>query len=326
MFGSDPEFFIADKTNTPVPAHLFFPPKEAPFLESSGGETIKMFRDGYALELNIPPRTCRQEFAGRIRAGLHAAQSKLPTGYSLLAIPSIKINLKDLADAPEDVLLFGCDAVADAYSGEDRSVNLNGLTHPYRYAGGHLHYSGTWPWLADRKARDLCVKMLDLYLGVPFTFLFHDLGEFRRRKHYGQAGEYRFQQYPDGTRGIEYRVLSPRVMNHPCLLSLCNGILRHVVTNFVKLRPGWDATIEPKVRRAINTGFRAQELLTTLPTFYTPELLGLAEGAFSVFEMGQKDNYEGWGSWIGQKTGRALAYYTADKAHYLNHPEPHFWY
>ena len=325
MFGSDPEFFIVDKDGTPVSAHKFFPPKNAPLCRGDG--SAELFRDGYVLELNVQPRSCRQEFAGAIQRTLKEAQKHLPVGYSLRAVPSMKISRKDLVGAPDDVMLFGCDPSADAYTGEDKTINLNGMTHLYRYAGGHLHYSDPSAWIKDRKSRDLCVKMLDLYLGVPFTFLFNSLDEFRRRRYYGQAGEYRFQKYPYGGCGIEYRVLSPRVMNNPALLSLCTGILRHVVTNFDTLRANWDTTIERKVQRAINTGFGLVELLPTLDRFYTPELLMGAAGAFSLFDFPTEDVFAAtWGEWIRTCTGRPLALYRGDKNYFNPLPNPHFWY
>lgn len=322
MFGSDPEFFIVNSDGRPIPAHKIFPPKDAPLIY----EYSKIFRDGYVVELNIEPRSCRQEFAGRVVSTLREVQRLLtPYNCTLRAVPSMRIAAEDLKGAPDDVLLFGCDPSRDAYTGKDKSVELNGLTHLFRYAGGHLHYSAETTWIKDRASCDLCVRMLDLYLGVPFTFLFHDFDEFRRRKYYGQAGEYRLQKYPNGFRGIEYRVLSPRVMNHPILLSLCNGILRYVISNFMPLQKTWDSRIETKVQRAINTGFGLEDLLSTLNRFYTPELLRLASGKFIAFEFTNRDPYESWGAWVQQTTGRYLAMYKADSASFPGQT-PYFWY
>ena len=328
MFGSDPEFFILDSTGKPVPAHHFFPPKEVPFRHEYviGSEYIQVYRDGYSVELNIPPRSCRQEFATRVKAALVHTHAKLPTGYTLTTKPTVKIRRSDLDGAPEDVLFFGCDPSRDAYTGEDKSVELNGLTHPYRYAGGHLHYSGegTSSWLQNRADCDLCVKMLDYYLGLPFTFLFNQADEFQRRKYYGQAGEYRLQSYPNGSQGLEYRVLSPRVLNDPYLLSFCNGVLRFVVQNFMKLREEWNPAIESKVRRTINTGSGLDSWAPTLAPFYTPELIRQAQGMFDDFNFLRTDPYNAWGEWVRTHTGRPLAIHNGDKKHYPS-ITPFFW-
>ena len=70
----------------------------------------------------------------------------------------------------------------------------------WRSAAGHIHIGAEE--LKDQSLVEECVKVLDLFLGLPSVLLDE---ERERRKLYGKAGCFRFAT---SFRGFEYRVLS----------------------------------------------------------------------------------------------------------------------
>lgn len=307
FIGTDPEFFILDKEGNPVPAHRFFPGKDAkketekdymnPKRFNGTSFPVKYFRDGYALELNPPGTHCRQLMFSDVANGLLAALEALPPGYTLSSVPAVKVNLDELMDAPPDVLQFGCDPSWDAYTGKQKFVELDARTFPLRVAGGHMHFS-TFPVfehpdygkvtpyaedfpLLNEANYALLTKMFDKWIGVPLTYILEREETFVRRRYYGQAGEYRIQKYPPPPQyrnypnwvGIEYRTPGSDLYNHKVLASLFFHVGREIIRAFPTRKKTWDNSQEPAVQRAINTGEGLTEQLSSFDTLYTPEVI-----------------------------------------------------
>lgn len=315
--GTDPEFFIVRKSDKrPIPAHRFFGDKtekkkveggfyypsvitdRTTIVDRGGYPTnpsiptpANLFRDGYALEVNIDPATCRGIVIANVVNALLAAEKFIGEDYEILADPTIDIDLGDLASAPIDVLSFGCDPAWNAYTLAEEVAPIDASSHPKRYAGGHLHFaldpvnSSKHP-LVEKKNYPLMVKMLDYWVGLPLTFLTSDPKSFERRQFYGKAGEFRIQKYPAGPTtgvpcvGLEYRVLGNDVFRSHHLAQLAMGAARRVLQNFPDLEKKWNPKIEPKVREALNTGKDLESLLGSVPGFYTPEVLKVARQEF----------------------------------------------
>lgn len=288
--GCDPEFTVLDPDGLPVPAHsVGIELKETSKIKPYGSVA---FRDGYNVEVNLDNgRVCRAQLLNGIAVTVGAIRAALPKGYTLTAKAAYQIRVEEqMKDAPPDVTEFGCSPSKDAYTGEDKVVVLQAYTHPWRYAGGHLHFGdlaygynptlyGSDPCSAikDRTKNPLLVKLFDKYIGVPLAVLFNDDAQWERRKYYGQAGEYREQNYGNAS-GVEYRVPPPELFNHPSLISLFSGLGRAIITNFKSLSEAYDPALDSAVIRAINTGEGAKELLQTVPKWYAPEtILALAE-------------------------------------------------
>ena len=254
MIGSDPEFFIKDPLGRPVPAHRFFPYKTHATVVGDG---VIAYRDGYALELNIKPGRTGLEVVNRIMAGVRGAARLLPPGYYLEALPTVSINLaEDLKDAPEDVLHFGCEPSYCAYTGARKVPRINAWEHPKRYAGLHMHFSAPereirpgrrFSWLTDIRNHRLFIRMLDGFLtSKPRP------GDAERRRYYGQAGEYRPQQYP-GAMGIEYRTPSPWLWSLPKqAVAFCFDRGYDIFKDFQFYKNGWSEN--PGARSLINRG------------------------------------------------------------------------
>lgn len=277
-FGTDPEFFILDEGGKSVPAHTYLPPKSAPIGVASEGVKrglFQFFRDGYAVEVNVAPATQVATLSWRVQAACEALRTFiLGEGERLSTRPGVPVEWDRMDGAPTDVMEVGCDPSLDAYTGLQKFPSLDPKTIPDRFAGGHMHFSTTklgekaFSAWADKDAVPGRVKILDLYVGLPLTYLFPSEEGFHRRLFYGQAGEYRYQDY--GTHvGFEYRVPSPQLWGHPAVASLAFLAARRVIEN----PPKWDPGIENDLRGAINGGIGMEKLLPTLPGFYDPPLL-----------------------------------------------------
>lgn len=281
MMGVDPEFFILNSTGKSIPAWKHFPPKEAKIKYGTGGGASGLepagwyFRDGYALEFNTPPEICRARMGNSLRNTIGAAIETLPKGSVLSTAATIRINDTDMKDAPQDCQIFGCDPSYNAYTEKLFTVDLDAMTHPFRYAGGHMHYGGSTNnlFMKTREASFMFVKLCDLFVGLPFAFLYATKDERLRRQYYGRAGECRLQVYPDGSKGVEYRVPSPKLWNAHTVATMFFGVMRSIHNNFKELSESYNPKWGHAVQHAINNCEVPTSMLQTVPGVYTPELL-----------------------------------------------------
>lgn len=310
MLGTDPECFVLDKEGNPVPAWRFFPPKEkkvaTPELATiHGGFTSgAYFRDGYALEFNTSPTSCRALMANELREIVRLAMKKLPDGYTLTTTPAVKVKREDLEDVPSDCQIFGCDPAYNAYTQVLGCVDIDALTHEWRYGGGHMHIEVPKSWSAEDKF--LFVKLCDLYIGLPLAYIFADDANRQRRRYYGRAGECRFQSYPaaygrdEATEGVEYRVPSPQIWNDHRLTGLMFGVMRNLLYRLPRLRETWDPGWEEDLQGQINECDVSKGWLQTVPGYYTPEHIEYIRdtGAFRKFKLlTSGEGHDGWSEW-----------------------------
>ncbi len=258
--GQDTEFFLIDsRDDSFIPAHEFLPPV-AKALEI--GYYNKIFRDGFAVEVNTPATICRAQIWNNLSSTLKEPRGrlKLPPHVKFSTRPVVRLNMETKPTWPEDVTALGCSPTIDAYTGETKSIHVD---PPFRTSGAHMHISEMGSvWMNDLKNHILFIKFCDLFIGLPETILFGDDLHFQRRTLYGQAGEFRVQKYSGGYRGLEYRVCSSRIYNHPSVQSLFFKILRDVCwRNFYLIKEKWNPKIEDSLREAINTGKGAMDLL-----------------------------------------------------------------
>lgn len=312
--GCDPEFTVLDPNGLPVPAHSVGIKTKGPGAIKTYTSTA--FRDGYNVEVNINGgKFCRAHVLDSVGNAVKFIRDFLPKGYTLTAKAAYRIRVEEqMKDAPPDVTEFGCSPSKDAYTGEDKVVVLKAYEHPWRYAGGHLHF-GDQPYgynrdgmygedychaISDRSKNPLLVKLFDRYIGVPLAVLFDDDAQWERRKYYGQAGEYREQTYNTGedvVSGVEYRVPPPETFNHKALISLFTGVGRCVVTRFEELSKLYDPAHDDAVIRAINTGEGAKDLLLTLDKWYAPETILALKEREEIRRFQCDENLEGHTGW-----------------------------
>lgn len=282
--GHDSEFFLWDKQKSEVvSAHEFLPTKDQALelsfdrfksgditdeerkatggFYSSGG---KIFRDGLAAEVNSPPSSCVAFLWNDVSLVLRAAarKLKLPENITFTSKPWVRVSKELVATFPEDLLELGCSPTFNAYTGEVNRINVNPRTMGYRTSGSHLHFSYDGS-MSDVESRFI-IKFADLMIGLPFVWMFNDPLEFERRKLYGRAGEHRLQNYGpkqwgsnkgQDQLGLEYRVLSSRMWDHPAIASTFFQVWKQYCANPEVLKEAfklWDPKVEDTLQEAIN--------------------------------------------------------------------------
>lgn len=286
FIGADPEFVIIKKaTGESVSAHNFFPDKTAKIVVplkkyATDGYNAKLFRDGYNLEVNVPAANCRAYLATWMQEALVAAFAKIGPEYTLAPIQAVKVDLAHMKDAPDDLKTFGCDPSYCAYDLVPKVPQIDAMTHEFRYAGGHLHFSGL-DTINEPSNHPTMIRLLDVYLGLPLAALFGDEKSSMRRKYYGQAGEFRSQKYPLNpnrilpTIGVEYRTPGPEVWTQDnFVMSFAFGIGRRILSQFAQYKTQLDDAQNDDVREAINSNpEKAWGLLRAVPGFYNADFL-----------------------------------------------------
>jgi hypothetical protein len=263
--GQDTEYFLWDSVeNKYVPSWEFLPQSD----NKLKGYGFSLFRDGFAMELNTDAQTCRAYLWEYHRSAFQWLREELgiPARIKFSTKPCVDIShLMDSKDAwPADVKVLGCNPTMDAYTGTRKEIKRDPLSIPFRTSGAHMHISGIEHITNIPLKSMMFIKLCDLFIGLPLTAMFGDELEFQRRTLYGQAGEFRMQKYPTGT-GIEYRVPSTRMYCHPAVMGLAFAMMRGLIAwYFEELASKWNPAIEKPLRKAINTGKGALEMLEDL--------------------------------------------------------------
>jgi len=195
-FGADPELFLITHRGKFVSSvGRIGGSKESPRAIDRSGSAVQ--EDNVAVEFNTRPASTQKDFVKSILKPL-TYLTKFVAGQNLqLRIVPSAIFTKEELMSPQ-AMTFGCDPDFNAWTGkENPPPQAIGRTKRLRTCGGHLHLSWKMPEPGEREE---IIKALDLFLGVPSTFLD---GDTLRRSLYGKAGAYRPKDY-----GVEYRVLS----------------------------------------------------------------------------------------------------------------------
>jgi hypothetical protein len=264
MIGQDTEFFCFDTVKGHcVPAHSLGIDKKKTSVDYYGS----YFRDGYAIEINSPASSCRAGIWENLARVVAKVKYVLPKHIKLITDPVTNIDLEELKSAPDDLKILGCNPTFDAYAQREKSVNVDPMTLPFRTTGAHMHYSFNASENYELGDLGLFAKYCDLVIGLPFTIIYGDDKEFKRRSLYGTAGEFRSQKYEKDymgkpITGFEYRVLSSRLYHHPAVFGLFYGIFKYLLEQRRSLiAAGWNEKLDEPLQRAINTGVGAVELL-----------------------------------------------------------------
>lgn len=200
-FGCDPELFVLNEVGDPVSAEGLIPgTKQKPHPVDFGAVQV----DGMAAEFNIDPVDNFADFDRNISAVVKQLKGFLPTGYTVVARPSVVFSEKAWDKSPDRAKELGCTPDFNAWTGEVNPPPYDPSNPRLRTASGHLHIG--WTDDADltdaqhvSNCRDL-VKQLDWYLG---GWSLRKDPDSTRRQMYGKAGACRYKPY-----GVEYRVLS----------------------------------------------------------------------------------------------------------------------
>lgn len=214
--GSDSELFLTNSEGESVPVcGLVGGTKEEPIpvLDKPG---FAVQEDNVMLEFNIPPASSAKEFSQDMSRMLDYLKERMKE-KNLTLNPESLAQFKELSliEHPQ-AMVFGCQPDLCVWT---RSINeptshemmsfptLNGVVS-YRVAGAHVHVSFTCAGEESSLVeKELMVKALDCYVGLPLTII-SSMKDRDRRKFYGRAGAFRIKPY-----GIEYRVLGGSILS-----------------------------------------------------------------------------------------------------------------
>lgn len=224
LLGADPEVFLEKGGHFFSGFGLIKGDKQRPFKVDKGAVQV----DGMALEFNIDPATCEEEFVNNIQAVMDTLQSMVPE-YKLTPVPTAHFTPEYMSTQPEEALILGCEPDYCAYTGEANEKPDANVT--FRTGAGHVHIGFTeGQKISDpihKQTCDIIARELDIYLAIPSLIFDTDR---ERRALYGKAGCLRYKEY-----GLEYRVLSNKWLSSPELIS---WVYRSVATCLRNLSQG----------------------------------------------------------------------------------------
>lgn len=205
MLGTDFEVFVVNRKNLEaVPATVFGLNGKVgvhlPLLYE-GEPAGSVHRDNLMLETCVIPGKTGAEFTNNVRTTMLAAAAFVEQhNHELIisTVPEAEFSIQQLS-TPE-AKDIGCDV--DFLSGGEsiprQPIAANTLKF-HRYAGGHCHISYDTslapPWVG--------AMLCDLFIGLPHK----DRLNVARSEFYGGATLHRPTRYPNGSMGVEYRVL-----------------------------------------------------------------------------------------------------------------------
>jgi hypothetical protein len=221
-YGCDPEYFagkMVDGKVTVIPSELFKmlginftpDPRHPQFYNDGKGRVIH--QDGVALEISVPANNSWKALLKET----HDMQEKIQEllrPYSewtdgLFVLPTAIYDYEKWNAMGKKMLLnniFGCDADHNAFDTASKCEVVDATTHPVRYFGGHVHFSGHPLFEKDPV---LSIKIFAMTAGLASSgYSPVPEKEAERTFLYGKAGKYRPQHYPDKSVGVEYRTPS----------------------------------------------------------------------------------------------------------------------
>ncbi len=232
VLGGDPEFFVANSRGKILSADKFFPGKGEPIrIDSDHAHQSRLFFDGIQAEIAIAQHSCREYLADNAQQCLSHVYRHIPKDHKIVIKPASKIDMGVIKGASEEARIFGCEPDFNAYTRSVNTPEMDASRHPYRYAGGHMHFGISSPYRDKDSPEFLMAKMeeghirivrfMDLLLSIPTLILDSGAGSKRRRDKYGKAGCFRPTPY-----GIEYRTPSCWWLQSPLTMSLVYGFGR----------------------------------------------------------------------------------------------------
>lgn len=232
LYGADPESFAGYISNGKLyalPPYFFRKIRDVEIVEEDERHPVfietdeyKVHEDGSAFEFSLRPAFDPIELFDRIQEAARATSEKILKMFpddclpELQFTPTIGWDIERWKDMPQDFFmstLFGCDPSKDVFNLTKRAKEVDASKHGWRYAGGHLHFSGS-PAIAEDPHQAVRCQVITSGLAATF-YSPHPNLERDRTFLYGIPGNYRDQNYgrknPFGEayrKGFEYRTLS----------------------------------------------------------------------------------------------------------------------
>lgn len=236
VYGADPEFgavYSKDGKKFILPPVFFRENLGVEFTENVDAPThpiffedkglgIRWHEDGSAFELSVTPATNWVELFEKIQLAKQILSEKilkyfpgdcLPELESLPAIGYEVDRWNKMGIEWQLCNVFGCDRDKDVFNVEYEGEVIDALKHPWRYLGGHGHFSGRDSIISDPMG---AIASLAFTMGLAATaYSPNPELERIRAEMYGKPGRYRVQEYkklwndiPNTHQGVEYRTPS----------------------------------------------------------------------------------------------------------------------
>jgi hypothetical protein len=243
FFGTDPEIFVVDDGGNCVPPAALREDFGLEFVDEKtllNGDEWSIIEDGAATEINLEPTDNSDVMNKRLEDAINGVTSFMKDNYNLdtFIFPTVPFDIikywKERGEEFKDCVRFGCDPDLDIYSGK-YSEEVTADDVPERFGGGHIHMQAPPDNMGFfDEAYYHTTILLDVLVGnsaVAFKRPNREWidAEKKRLKYYGRPGKIRLQEYPDGTKGIEYRTPSNFWITNP---KVANGLLTLMNTVF----------------------------------------------------------------------------------------------
>lgn len=233
VFGTDPEFFaVYRKEGEPYALPpVFFrkylgvkasnDPRHPVYLKLKDVGAI-LHEDGAAFEMSIRPSTKWEDLFDNVNYARTVFGEKVLSHFPseveshLQALPTVNWDVARWSNEGDDFYMattFGCDPDYDAFHYDTEEHVVDATKHPYRYGGGHIHFSGIEGFSDAPLMAVHCLAFTAGLAGVAHST--NPKLDHLRTYLYGKPGKFRVQKYsglweniPFTDTGIEYRTLS----------------------------------------------------------------------------------------------------------------------
>lgn len=305
--GADPEFFIKDTDSGDIVSAIdvLVNDKYNPIIL---GDEVTLYYDNAMGEFTIKPAESKEQFIGVFRDAFTKINNYLKTKcgekYEIVIQASHEFDPKYL-DC-EEALRIGCNPEFNA--DECMQITPPDFSGSLRSAGGHIAVGRTdfkdkidkdgFALMSFETKLEL-VKLLDCFVGLPFTLIDNDTTSLRRRKIYGSPSSHRPKDF-----GIEYRVLSSLWTTSPKTVGLIYDLSELAVQKLIsgegtKILKSIDKEMVNSAIRENNKGL-AEEIVTSL-NFPKNIMVQLAQ----YKDVKSWDFYKEWN--LSKKAEKALA-------------------
>ena len=218
-YGSDPELCLFDKEKNRIVSSI-------PVLKRDKnnpidlGKGIRMYFDNVLVETSFPPTETKEKFISELKYVLTKMHKFLGNRYQLIPKAAHFYDNEELKD--EKAWEAGCDPNFDFW--EERINTPIEFTNNLRTGSCHFHVGNEK--LTELETRHTALKLMDIFLGCSSVIFDKDKSSKTRRVYYGASGEFRPTYY-----GLEYRVISPYVLNSPKLMELSLDLIDYSLSN-----------------------------------------------------------------------------------------------
>ena len=245
------------------------------------GNGYKVLHDNVLLEFNVPPSNGSENFVEVLREGFRRIYKEIGDSYDIIPIASHSFNPKYLDN--DEARRFGCSPEMCAY--DIMECTPPDCPETFRSAGAHIHIGrndfkqyvevddlgNVYPkedcpdglTLIDPYSKLNVIKLMDLFVGLPLTYIDTAEESKARKRLYGMSGRHRPTAF-----GVEYRMPSNYWVSSPALTDLIYqltmlALQTEIDGNFEKLSNKMDLRV---VRRVLDSGDdkKAAELIKKL--------------------------------------------------------------